>query len=75
MNKFTNNITIHFIDKNIFLELKEHINDQNFFTNHFNHLLRIIIQLYVKTRITHYIQNVKISDRHKLNKLILLKGQ
>lgn len=75
MNKFTNDIMIHFIDKNIFMELKEHINDQNFFTNHLNHLLRAIIQLYAKTRLTHYIQNVEISDRHKLSKLILFKGQ
>lgn len=66
---------VHFIDKNIFSELKEHINDQNFFTNHLNHLLRYIIQLYAKTRLTHYIQKVEISDRHKLSKLILFKGQ
>lgn len=45
MNRFTNDVMEYLIDKNIFLELKEHINDQNFFTNHLNHLLRYIIQL------------------------------
>jgi len=28
---------------------------------HVNHLLRAIVQLYTKTRLTHYIQNEEIS--------------
>lgn len=31
-----------------FNELKEHINDQCFFSNHINHLLKCIITLYTK---------------------------
>jgi len=75
MNTFVSKILQNFVGINIFAQLKEHINDQCFWGNHINHLLRAIIELYSKTRLTHYIKNVTISDRHKLNKLILFKGQ
>jgi len=83
MNTFVNNVMNNLIGTNhtnvnginIFTQLREHINDQCFSDNHVNHLLRLIIQLYSKTRLTHYVQNVRISDRHKLSKLILFKGQ
>lgn len=75
MDVFIYDVMENLIDKNIFIDLREHINDQCFFSNHINNLLRIIIQLYANIRLTHDIQNVNISDRHKLNKLILFKGQ
>jgi len=75
MDVFIYDVMENLIDKNIFNNLREHVNDQCFFSNHINNLLRIIIQLYAKIRLTHDIQNVNISDRHKSNKLILFKGQ
>lgn len=75
MDVFVHDVIENLIDKDIFIELKEHINDQCFFSNHINNLLRVVIQLYSKIRLTHDIQNVNISDRHKFNKLILFKGQ
>jgi len=75
MNTFVCKVMEELIHINIFPELKEHVNDQSFSSNHVNHLLRIIIESYTKTRLAHYIQNVRISDRHKLNKLILFRGQ
>jgi len=75
MNTFVCKVMEELIHINIFPELKEHVNDQSFSSNHVNHLLRIIIESYTKTRLAHYIQNVRISDRHKLNKLILLRDQ
>lgn len=75
VNAFVHDIMITFIDIKIFEDLKEHISDQCLYSNHVNHLLRIVIESYCKTRLTYYIQNVHISDRHKLNKLILFKGQ
>lgn len=86
VNKNLSNIDINFVtydimrdlisctSQGIFNELKEHVNDQSFFNNHINHLLKSIISLYVKIRLTHHVQNVNISDRHKLNKLVF-KGQ
>lgn len=68
---------ISYTSQGIFNVLKEHINDQCFFSNHVNHLLKSIISLYAKIRLTHYIQtqqNVSLSDRHKLNKIIIFKG-
>lgn len=74
MNIFVLHVMNKFIHVGIFDDLKEHISDQCFFSNHVNHLLRLIVQLYTKTRLAHHVQNVHISDRHKLHKLILFKG-
>lgn len=80
LNNFNTNMFIcdvmqKLIHANIFETLKEHISDQCFSSNHVNHLLRITIHLYSKIRLSHYISNVHVSERHKLNKLILFKGQ
>ncbi|KAL1516310.1 hypothetical protein ABEB36_000229 [Hypothenemus hampei] len=62
---------------NVFENLKQHINDQSFHSNHINNLLKLIIQMYAKIRLTHHIkkQNDKFSTRHKYIKLILFQGQ
>lgn len=46
MNMFTYAVMEKFIGTSIFNELKEHINDQCVYSNHVNHLLRAIIQIY-----------------------------
>jgi len=74
-NIFILDVMQKLIHVNIFDTLKEHISDQCFSNNHVNHLIRVILQLYRKIRLSHYIKNVHISDRHKYNKLILFKGQ
>lgn len=75
MNSFVSNVMQTLVGLNIFTQFKEHINDQYFINNHINHLLQIIIQLYCKTRLTHYVKNTNVNDRYKFNKLILFKGQ
>lgn len=75
MNYFVCDIMEKIIDENIFINLKNHINDQSFYCNHVNNLVRCIIEIYNKVRLCHVITNVDLSERHKLNKLILFEGQ
>lgn len=75
----TNKILTHFIGNNIFNNLKEHVHDHSAMENHAIHLIRTIIQKYVKIRL-HFITLNSIdkakasSQRHFFNKLILFKG-
>lgn len=52
LNNFNTNAFIYDVmenisyNTNIFIKLKEHINNQCFFSNHINHLLRCIMELY-----------------------------
>lgn len=73
----TNNILKSFLDVNLFEILKEHSHDQSPLENHIIHLMRAIVQKYVKVRL-HYIALNSIdkhtSKRHLLNKIVLFKG-
>lgn len=75
MNTFISDVLTKLIGINIFAELIEHIRNQCVDTNHRNHLLCIIVQLYCKIKLTDYIQITDISDRHSYNKILLSKGQ
>lgn len=77
IEKCTLEIVSHFLNTDIFIELKNHISDHDFDSNHIYHLLKLIVQVYLKIRLNHYVKsnNVAISKRHKFNKLILFKGE
>lgn len=76
----TNRILTHFVQTDIFNILAEHIHDHSIMENHVVHLIRTIVQKYVKIRL-HYITLNSIdkerskSQRHFFNKLTLFKGQ
>lgn len=73
----TNDILESLLNVNVFEILKEHSHDQAPLDNHIIHLIRTIIQKYVKIRL-HYIAlnstNKRLSKRHLLNKIVLFKG-
>lgn len=73
----TNNILQSFININVFEMLQEHSHDQSPLENHVVHLIRAIIQKYVKIRL-HYLalnsRNKGINKRHLFNKIVLFKG-
>jgi len=57
INSFTNDLMqniFSYTSQSIFNELNDHINDQCFFSNHLNHLIKSIISLYAKVKLTHY---------------------
>lgn len=74
----TNKILKQFIHIDLFNNLNEHMHDQSFMENHAMHLIRTIIQKYVKVRL-HYIALSKVdkskSQRQFFNKLVLFKNQ
>lgn len=58
--------------------LNEHMHDQSFMENHAIHLMRTVIQKYIKIRLHYIILNAidKLkSKRHFFNKLVLFEGQ
>lgn len=81
-NKFfgthlTNDVLKSFLNINIFEQLRDHTNDQLPLENHIVHLIRAIIQKYIKIRL-HYLSlhstNKPQNKRHIFNKIILFQG-
>lgn len=66
-----------FLDTNLFNSLREHTLDQSPLENHSIHLIRAIVQNYIKIRL-HYItlnsMDKSKSKRHLFNKIVLFKG-
>lgn len=73
----TNNVLQSLFDTNLFESLREHTYDQTPMENHILHLMRAIVQKYIKIRLHHIALNSidkSKNKRHLFHKLVLFQG-
>lgn len=73
---FQNEIVQKFIGSNIFEQLNDYIKNQELLENHRTYLIKLIVEIYIKIRVCHFLKesNMKTTERQHY-KLTLFKGQ